>query len=180
MDAPVIKDARETRAAQGERDPLTRAFALSPALKRAPEALARLCAALEAAGVDYAIGGALAVACWAAPRATKDVDLTLFGADEGLIQSARGLPCPVTLHDPEAPLARAARERRCPVPFGASQVQVWDATATLAFALAEGRPKQIIDAAALVAAQPAFDRAWVDARFEPQSRARRALARLLR
>ncbi len=33
---------------------------------------------LEEAGVPYAIGGALALALWSAPRATRDVDINLF------------------------------------------------------------------------------------------------------
>ncbi len=32
--------------------------------------------ALEGAGISYAIGGAIALAAWSEPRATKDVDLT--------------------------------------------------------------------------------------------------------
>jgi hypothetical protein len=39
------------------------------------EELDRLIDALEAAGLDYALAGGLAVAVWGAPRATKDIDL---------------------------------------------------------------------------------------------------------
>jgi CO/xanthine dehydrogenase FAD-binding subunit len=35
----------------------------------------RLIEALEAAGLEYALAGGLAVAVWGAPRATKDIDL---------------------------------------------------------------------------------------------------------
>jgi hypothetical protein len=38
----------------------------------------RLADRFEAAGMPYAIGGALALAQWSVPRGTKDVDLTLF------------------------------------------------------------------------------------------------------
>jgi hypothetical protein len=34
--------------------------------------------ALAAAGISYAVGGAIAFGLWAPPRATNDVDLTLF------------------------------------------------------------------------------------------------------
>lgn len=45
-------------------DPLTAALALA--------------AALEARAIDYAIGGALALALWSEPRATSDVDVNVF------------------------------------------------------------------------------------------------------
>ena len=38
----------------------------------------RLADRLEAAAIEYAIGGALALGQWSVPRGTKDVDLTLF------------------------------------------------------------------------------------------------------
>lgn len=38
-------------------------------------------AALDQAGVDYALVGGLAVAVWGAPRATKDIDLLVQPAD---------------------------------------------------------------------------------------------------
>lgn len=38
----------------------------------------KLAQALEAAGVPYAIGGAIALGAWSDPRATHDVDLNLF------------------------------------------------------------------------------------------------------
>jgi hypothetical protein len=41
-----------------------------------------LIAALEQEGLDYALGGALAYAAWAVPRATLDIDLNLFCAPE--------------------------------------------------------------------------------------------------
>jgi hypothetical protein len=37
--------------------------------------LVALTAALDSAGVEYALAGGLAVAVWGAPRATKDIDL---------------------------------------------------------------------------------------------------------
>ena len=37
---------------------------------------------LEEAGIEYAIGGALALGVWGAPRATKDVDLSIFASIE--------------------------------------------------------------------------------------------------
>ncbi len=40
--------------------------------------LRALVRALDAAGMDYALAGGLAVAVWGAPRATKDIDLLIL------------------------------------------------------------------------------------------------------
>jgi hypothetical protein len=48
----------------------------------APALARRLADALEAAGIRYAIGGALALGVWGFPRATNDVDLDVFVAGE--------------------------------------------------------------------------------------------------
>lgn len=50
----------------------------------APELARRIADALEAEGVPYAIGGALALAAWGFPRATNDVDIDLFVAPDEL------------------------------------------------------------------------------------------------
>lgn len=42
------------------------------------EAALDFAAALEARGVDYAIGGALALSIWSEPRMTSDVDVNVF------------------------------------------------------------------------------------------------------
>ncbi len=42
----------------------------------AADAAHRIAASLDEAGISYAIGGALALGVWGAPRATKDVDMT--------------------------------------------------------------------------------------------------------
>ncbi len=39
---------------------------------------------LESSDLDYALGGALALAYWAEPRATKDIDLTLYVSEDKL------------------------------------------------------------------------------------------------
>ncbi len=52
--------------------------------EKSPEALAlEFAGALEARGIDYALSGALALAYWGVPRATKDVDVALYaGSDQ--------------------------------------------------------------------------------------------------
>lgn len=44
----------------------------------AGEAAKRIARLLEQDGIEYAIGGALALGVWGAPRGTKDVDLSVF------------------------------------------------------------------------------------------------------
>jgi hypothetical protein len=40
--------------------------------------------AFERAGLSYALGGALAYGYWGMPRATRDIDCTVFVSTEGL------------------------------------------------------------------------------------------------
>lgn len=42
------------------------------------QAAAEIIDALEASGLDYAVGGALAYTTWGTPRATNDIDFNLF------------------------------------------------------------------------------------------------------
>ncbi len=44
----------------------------------APEAAAWIADRLDEDGIDYAIGGALALIAWGAPRSTADVDISVF------------------------------------------------------------------------------------------------------
>lgn len=44
----------------------------------APEVARRVADELEAAGIPYGVGGALALGVWGFPRATKDVDVDVF------------------------------------------------------------------------------------------------------
>jgi hypothetical protein len=49
-------------------------------LLSAAEIAEQLAAALDDAGCEYAIGGALALGCWTTPRGTVDVDVPLWAA----------------------------------------------------------------------------------------------------
>jgi hypothetical protein len=51
----------------------------------------RLADALEARGVDYALGGALALGYYATPRATVDVDINIFAAPASRLDEVLGL-----------------------------------------------------------------------------------------
>lgn len=48
-----------------------------------PEAATRIGTRLEESGIEYGIGGALALGAWGAPRTTKDVDLSIFASVDG-------------------------------------------------------------------------------------------------
>ena len=57
---------------------------MSPMPKDALEAGLELAAALEKAGLPYALGGALAYGVWAVPRGTVDVDINIYVDDAQL------------------------------------------------------------------------------------------------
>lgn len=48
------------------------------------EVASKLAAALEVAGIPYAIGGAIALGAWSDPRGTYDVDVNLFVDHDGI------------------------------------------------------------------------------------------------
>ena len=138
---------------------------------------------------DYALGGALALGYWGAPRGTVDVDITLylpadrpgeclqvlhevgceFYASEA-IQSLRehGF-CRVTLQAravdvflPIVPFYEIARERRQQVNLGSHRVFIWDAESLAVFKMMFFRPKDRVDLAQILEYQgDVFDRDWV-------------------
>ena len=69
-----------------------------------------LASELEARGVDYAIGGALALSLWSEPRATSDVDLYVFVEPEQLAPVLAAIVAVGAVVDPET--ARAGAEAR--------------------------------------------------------------------
>jgi hypothetical protein len=48
------------------------------------EVARRIAARLDEDGLEYAIGGALALGAWGAPRSTRDVDMTIFVSEAEL------------------------------------------------------------------------------------------------
>lgn len=146
--------------------------------------------ALDAAGFDYALGGAVALAYWGVPRATVDVDVgvaaepmqlpELFAAlragglelDEARAVEAaargdfgcraRGVRVDVFL--PVMPLARSALERRVQVPFGeGGRAWIVSREDAVLLKLLYGRTKDLADLERLFALHPErLDRAYLD------------------
>ncbi len=150
----------------------------------------RLGRALEAAGIDHAIGGALALGVHGVPRGTLDVDLNVFVPDERLDAVFDVLRETGVTLDPEA-ARNAARQQGMfvghfegtridvfvpSIPFsdeaGRTRVRLaapdgghdWflSAEALAVFKLLFARPKDFVDLERLVAVQgAALDHAWV-------------------
>jgi hypothetical protein len=129
--------------------------------------------ALDDAGVDYALIGALAVAVWGAPRATKDIDLLIRAGDlERAHAAVRG--CGFTLDalpmefkdgttvqrmnkiDPAGDLMtvdlmvvdanlEAAWDSRIKLPFGSRQVSVVSRDALIGMKARAARPQDVMD-----------------------------------
>lgn len=149
----------------------------------------RLAGALEAAGVPYAIGGALAYGLWGDPRGTHDVDINLFvdsnGLDRaldamsvcGLVidrQAARAADrrgdvmigwCEGTridLFTPSIPFSWEAGTTRVVVEGPLGSAAFLSAEATAIFKLLFFRPKDLVDVEKLVAVQGAdLDRDYI-------------------
>jgi hypothetical protein len=159
----------------------------------AASAAAQLAARLEARGVDYALGGAIALGYWGVPRGTVDVDLTLYLAPEQPsacawllkdigcdVQSAEtmealrahgfcsvsyaGLRLDVFL--PIVPFYEEARKRRKRVQIGGQPFMVWDGESLLVFKMMFFRRKDLADVEQILRSQGGLlDRCWVRERL---------------
>jgi hypothetical protein len=149
----------------------------------------RLAGSLDAAGQEYALGGAIALGFSGVPRGTLDVDVTLFMPPDrpaecvwllqdlgcevdsvAAIQSFRehgfarlryeSIALDVFL--PAIPFYAAARRRRRHVPVGQQSIWVWDAETLAVFKMMFFRLKDLADIEQLLlVAGAAFDRPWV-------------------
>ena len=144
---------------------------------------------LEQLGIDYAIGGAVAMTMWCEPRATFDVDFTLFlepKQHDFCLQVLRSMGCEVetvsclaTLRDhgfcrvfcrgrqvdvflPTTEFYSLAKHRRHLMPMLGRDVMVWSAEVLTVFKLMFFREKDRLDLKRLWKAQgQRLDTAWV-------------------
>lgn len=155
-----------------------------------PTQVAReLAAALDAAGCEYALGGAIALGFWAEPRGTLDVDLTLFlpvAHPSSCIRLLQNIGCEVqsnqaiqslTEHGfcqvefggrrvdiflPLIPFYEQARLRRQKVILGDQPVMIWDAETLCVFKMMFFRRKDLADVEQVLRVQIAeFNTQWV-------------------
>jgi len=154
------------------------------------EVAAQLAERLEGIGCDYAIGGAIALACWAEPRGTVDVDVSFYlpikelgkslavlhaiGAEfsetnvrESLAEhgfcGVKFLERRLDVFLPIAAIYEAARPRRKKMSVGNRQVMVWDAETLCVFKMMFFRRKDMADVEAILHAQTEnFDFSWVE------------------
>ena len=153
----------------------------------------RLAAAVEAAGCEYALGGALALGFWAQPRGTLDVDLTLFLPPNKPTECLRLLAigwmrcdwrnaiqslsehdyCQVLFREtridvflPATPFYEIARGRRTRVTLDDQSIMVWDAETLCVFKMMFFRRKDIADVEQVLRTQSTkLDRQWVRERI---------------
>jgi len=160
----------------------------------AAAAARHLAAALAERRQDYALGGAIALGYWAAPRGTVDVDLTLFlppekpsecvwilqdiGCELVTPQALASLRedgfCQVTFRNlrvdvflPTLPFYETARKRRREVLLGSERIMIWDAETLAVFKMMFFRRKDVADVEQMLrAGGKGFDRGWVRKQIE--------------
>jgi hypothetical protein len=165
---------------------------MAPSLPNDPlEAALRIAAALEAAGISYALGGALAYGLWAVPRATVDVDVNVFVADRELQRvfealAALGIPIDpqeartqnarqgmfvtrwglyrLDVFTPSIDFSWEAERTRVRHAIGDARVWILSAESIAVFKLLFFRGKDLVDLERLVAVRAELDLAYVRAR----------------
>lgn len=155
----------------------------------APTIAAELAGKLEAMGVEYAVGGAIALGFWSEPRATLDVDITLLlpeseylgavdilqqaGCDVARRQALESIEehgvCRVSLHGvtvdvflPTLSLFDQARDRRVRVTIEGKPLLVWSAEVVAVLKMMFFRGQDLVDVEKMMRFQGSgFDRNWV-------------------
>jgi hypothetical protein len=150
----------------------------------------QLAVALDARHQDYALGGAIALGYWAAPRGTVDVDLTLFlppDKPSECVWLLQDLGCKLTVAQaleslrehgfcrveydsvrvdiflPTIEFYAAARDRRRLVKLGEQAIQVWDAESLAVFKMMFFRRKDIADLEQILNTQrESLDCTWIE------------------
>jgi hypothetical protein len=150
---------------------------------------ARVGTALNSAGLDYAIGGALALGYWSEPRGTNDVDVTIyvdpdlpddcyeplraaggeFRNSEALVSirehgffrlTVDGIRVDVFL--PTIPVHQLCRSKRQQVVMEGEPVFVWSAEALAVFKMMFFRPRDLLDVESMLQDQgDALGTKWV-------------------
>lgn len=154
-----------------------------------------IAANLEMRHQEYAIGGALALGYWGAPRGTVDVVLTLFlrpdqpsqcvsllhdlGCNVSATEATRSIQdhgfCRVDYHGvrvdvflPTIAFYAAAHDRRRQVLLGEQPIWIWDAESLVVFKLLFFRRKDIADIEQILRIQhDVLDCDWIQAQLEP-------------
>lgn len=157
------------------------------------EVVVELVKHLDEFGVDYAIGGALAIGLWSEPRSTLDVDITLFldpkfpeqcvnllksigcgiDASKATTMLREFGYCKVSLRDctvdiflPTTPFLLESKHRRSSLNFRGRDVRFWNAEVMAVLKMMFYRDKDLVDLENLVRAQGAnLDHAWVRQRL---------------
>jgi hypothetical protein len=147
-------------------------------------------AALERAGIPYALGGALALGVHGLVRATRDVDLNVFVTASSahpvlqlLLREGLSLDLPTALREaeteglavawqdetrvdlffPSIDLSWEALRSRVKLPVGGTEAWFLSAELLSCFKLLFFRPKDLVDLETLVAVNPDLDAARVRA-----------------
>jgi hypothetical protein len=144
---------------------------------------------LELRRQEYALGGAIALGFWGAPRGTIAVDVTIylppdkpsdcvrllqeigceFSATEAIVSFREHGFCRVTYGGmrvdvflPIAPFYEAARARRKRVELARQPAMIWDAESLAVFKMMFFRRKDLADVEQILRSQGRqFDRTWV-------------------
>ena len=154
----------------------------------AHEVALRIANRLEDDGIAYAIGGALALGAHGAPRATKDVDITIFLPEVELPRAFDALERAGLMFDrqeatrdvariglfkahagrmvvdvflSEHPQYEAMRTRRVSLEIDGKRLWFLSAEDLCIHKLIYGRPKDLIDLERLIAVRPSIDLAYV-------------------
>ncbi|MHB8330053.1 MAG: nucleotidyl transferase AbiEii/AbiGii toxin family protein [Acidimicrobiales bacterium] len=156
-----------------------------------PDKVVQLHEVLSASGIPHAFGGALALAYYAEPRATIDIDINIFlspdhfteiehilhglGADkfptfETVLRYGQGRlwwgRTPVDLFFAYDPVHEAMRQAVREVPFGDGHIPVLAAEHLVVAKAVFNRPKDWIDIEQVLVATPGLDlfeaRRWLD------------------
>jgi hypothetical protein len=146
-----------------------------------------LAARLQAAGCEYALGGAIALGFWAEARGTLDVDVTLYlplDDPAGCLRLLEQIGCHfdrrrteetlnfcqvqllglrLDVFLPMAAFYEVAKARRREVPVGSRRAYIWDAETLCVFKMMFFRQKDLVDVESILRSQGAsLDRAWVE------------------